>query len=192
MSAESALRWPVGQFSDAPFVADDSRVFTHGMAAQFAMAIAAGVQPGARVLIVARPTVLCIVSVLACWARGAMAIVIDGREPIEARDLVAQEFSTTTITMGNPPLARDPLVLSLPLENLAVALRTSGSTGTPKFAVHRLASLIANARAANARTPFGVGDRWLLSLAPHHIGGLAIVVRAMVGGGAHSNWSRVL
>jgi O-succinylbenzoic acid--CoA ligase len=37
--------------------------------------------------------------------------------------------------------------------------------------------------AANARTPFDPGDRWLLSLSPHHIGGLAIVVRAMVGGG---------
>jgi O-succinylbenzoic acid--CoA ligase len=63
-------------------------------------------------------------------------------------------------------------------------LFTSGSTGRPKAVVHDVEQHIIAARASQRRVPFGPGDRWLLSLPLCHVGGLAIVFRALVAGGA--------
>ncbi|HEY1097941.1 MAG TPA: AMP-binding protein, partial [Myxococcota bacterium] len=41
-----------------------------------------------------------------------------------------------------------------------------------------------NARGALAFIPFSVGSRWLLSLPLGHVGGLAVLFRAVIGGGA--------
>lgn len=184
MSVEATLRWPNEAFADEPFLVDDAGVLTHRNAARQVAALAATLTPSSRTLIVAEPSVRCALSIIACWSCGSLAVVIDVREPEAQRDAIAHDVGATTMVFNETRPESQPAHFDLPLQTLAVALRTSGSTGAPKFAVHRLASLVANARASNARTPFGIGDRWLLSLAPHHIGGLAILVRAMVGGGA--------
>ena len=62
-------------------------------------------------------------------------------------------------------------------------LQTSGSTRTPKIVAHSLNTLLASAKASNLNVPFMTDDRWLLSLALWHIGGLAIFFRALSGGG---------
>jgi O-succinylbenzoic acid--CoA ligase len=61
---------------------------------------------------------------------------------------------------------------------------SSGSTGAPKAILHKSQAHLKNARGAVAVMPFVPGHRWLLSLPPCHVGGLAIVMRAVVGGGA--------
>ena len=61
-------------------------------------------------------------------------------------------------------------------------LQTSGSTTHPKLVVHSLNTLLASAEASKHNIPFQIGDRWLLSLALWHIGGLAIFFRALCGG----------
>jgi len=184
MTVEATLRWPDEAFADAPFLVDDAGVLTHQIAVREVAALAATLTPGSRTLIVAEPSVRCALSIIACWSCGSLAVLIDGREPEAQRRAIAHDVSATTVVFKATRSESEPSHFDLPLRALAVALRTSGSTGAPKFAAHQLASLVANARASNTRTPFGVGDRWLLSLAPHHIGGLAILVRAMVGGGA--------
>lgn len=60
-----------------------------------------------------------------------------------------------------------------------VAVATSGSTGTPKRAVLSTAELRASAQ-ATAET-IGAG-RWLLTLPPHHIAGLQVVLRSLLAG----------
>jgi o-succinylbenzoate---CoA ligase len=60
---------------------------------------------------------------------------------------------------------------------------TSGSTATPKPIAHTLVNLWHAAHASNQRVPFHAGHRWLLSLPVCHVGGLMIVLRALVGGG---------
>jgi O-succinylbenzoic acid--CoA ligase len=50
--------------------------------------------------------------------------------------------------------------------------------------VHSLATLAAAAQGAGARVSFGPGDRWAATLPSHHVGGLALLFRALVGGGA--------
>lgn len=67
-------------------------------------------------------------------------------------------------------------------EALAVAIFTSGSTGVAKLVGHRLASLQANAERANQINPTAPGDCWHMSLPLFHIGGLAVLFRAMQAG----------
>jgi O-succinylbenzoic acid--CoA ligase len=72
----------------------------------------------------------------------------------------------------------------LPLPTHATVLFTSGSTGRPKAVVHDVQAHLDNARGALSVMPFAPGDRWLLSLPLGHVGGLAVLMRALVGGGA--------
>ncbi len=60
---------------------------------------------------------------------------------------------------------------------------TSGTTGEPAGVYHDLHQHIISAEACNKNVPFEVGDKWLLSLPLFHIGGFAILVRAVVNGG---------
>jgi O-succinylbenzoic acid--CoA ligase len=66
----------------------------------------------------------------------------------------------------------------------ATVVFTSGSSGDPSAAVHTLGNHYYSALGSARNIPFGPGDRWLLSLPLYHIGGLAILFRAMYCGGA--------
>ena len=66
----------------------------------------------------------------------------------------------------------------------AVVIFTSGSTGGPKAVMLTLGNLYYNALGSNENISFGPGDRWLLSLPLFHVGGLGVLFRALVGGGA--------
>lgn len=66
----------------------------------------------------------------------------------------------------------------------ATIVFTSGSAATPKAVLHAFGNHYFNAVGSNQNIPFGHGDKWLLSLPLHHVGGLAIVFRAFVNGGS--------
>jgi len=66
----------------------------------------------------------------------------------------------------------------------ATIVFTSGSTGVPKAALHTFENHWSNAVGANRNIPLRPGDRWLLSLPPWHVGGLAVVFRCLLGGAA--------
>ncbi|MGH3853714.1 MAG: o-succinylbenzoate--CoA ligase [Pseudonocardiaceae bacterium] len=61
-----------------------------------------------------------------------------------------------------------------------VGLRTSGSTGRPKWVRLSAAALCASAAATHAW--LGGPGRWLLALPAQHIGGLQVLVRALITG----------
>jgi O-succinylbenzoic acid--CoA ligase len=61
-------------------------------------------------------------------------------------------------------------------------LFTSGTTGRPKGVRLSGAALLASARASAQRLGLRHDDRWLLCVAPHHIAGLAILVRSAIYG----------
>lgn len=64
----------------------------------------------------------------------------------------------------------------------ALVLPTSGTTGEPKGVVLTHEALTAHAAAVHARLGATNDDRWLACLPLAHIGGLGVVVRALVGG----------
>ncbi len=78
-------------------------------------------------------------------------------------------------------LARDPV----PGRPISTALRggliiqTSGSAGRPRGVMHGAHGLRAASRAACQRLAFAADDLWLVCLAPWHIGGIAILERAL-------------
>ena len=65
-------------------------------------------------------------------------------------------------------------------DDLAVAIATSGSTGTPKLSLLTAANLIASAEATAER--LGGHGQWLLTLPPHHIAGLQVLLRSITAG----------
>jgi o-succinylbenzoate---CoA ligase len=183
-SVPESLVWP-GEHAARPFLRTATQCWSHAEVAAQARAIASGMPSAERVLIAGRSGMHLVPALIAAWTRGALAILVDPREPAEEVARIASS-AKAIIWHPDPPLrltSAEEKPLHVALAPPAVALRTSGSTGTPKFAVHALASLIANAQAANERIGFGADDGWLLSLAPHHVGGLAILLRAMISGG---------
>ena len=65
-------------------------------------------------------------------------------------------------------------------DDIAVVMATSGSTGTPKGAQLTAANLIASIDATHQW--LGAPGQWILSLPPHHIAGLQIILRSLYAG----------
>jgi len=121
---------------------------------------------------------------LSAWRRGVTVVLLSARLP---------DVSAIADRLGIDRLLRGE-DLSLPAAaatqpaticgELHTVLLTSGSSGQPKAVAHHLAAHLANAAGSNANIEFGPGDRWRRTLSMAHIGGLAILMRALVGGGA--------
>lgn len=65
-------------------------------------------------------------------------------------------------------------------DDAAFAIGTSGSTGTPKLAV--LSATALRASAAATEKAMGGPGQWVLSLPPHHIAGLQVMLRSLAAG----------
>jgi o-succinylbenzoate---CoA ligase len=90
---------------------------------------------------------------------------------------------------GGTVILRDPSGKSKPIlrpssgRSGRIVVPTSGTSGPPRGVVHTEASLEASALGAARHLDFGPGDRWPVTLSMHHVGGLAILYRALVSGG---------
>jgi O-succinylbenzoic acid--CoA ligase len=100
------------------------------------------------------------------WAAGDAAFPVDGRLPPPAR-----RRTLDAMRVGDPVEPGDALVVA-----------TSGSSGEPKGVVLTHDAVAASAIAASARLSVGPGDRWLACLPLSHVGGLAVITRALVTG----------
>jgi len=96
---------------------------------------------------------------------------IDTKIPLsrQSNSSTIQQFNNTTTQQLNTPLS---------------IIHTSSSTGNPKAALHSFGNHYYSALGANENLPFGPGDCWLLSLPLFHIGGYALLIRSLLGGGA--------
>ena len=63
----------------------------------------------------------------------------------------------------------------------AAVIYTSGTTGPAKGVRLTLANLVASAEGCQESLGSDESDRWLLCLAPHHVGGLSIFLRSALG-----------
>lgn len=101
------------------------------------------------------------------WSRGARVLPLSRVLPAPAREALA---------------ARVRAIRCEPAAG--VVLPTSGSSGVPRLIDLSLDALRASARLGAQVIPFGAGDTWHASLAPSHIGGVMILMRARELGGA--------
>jgi O-succinylbenzoic acid--CoA ligase len=122
---------------------------------------------------------------LAAWALGHSTYFLSAREPdTRVPALLAEAGVRAWIEESDAKgvhWAEGPGHLTLE-EGPHTLLRTSGSSGTPKLAVHGLAQHLESARSAARYFALGSEDCWLLTLPTWHVGGLAIVLRALVSG----------
>ena len=97
-------------------------------------------------------------------------------------DILSYPLNEVDITeKGSVSLQKD--IFPINAEKICNILFTSGSTDTPKGVIHSINNHIYSALGSNLNIEFQTGDRWLLSLPLFHVGGIAILFRALVSGG---------
>ncbi|MFM2165134.1 MAG: hypothetical protein RL325_1571, partial [Planctomycetota bacterium] len=101
------------------------------------------------------------------WARGARVLPLARALPAAAREELAARVRAVRCE-------RAP----------GIVLATSGSSGVPRLVDIPLDAMRASAGLGARAIPFGAGDTWHASLAPAHIGGVMILMRARFLGGS--------
>lgn len=161
-----------------------------------------GLVPGDVVALAARAERNAILAFLGALDAGLAVLPFAPRHPARRRrDLLERSHARAVIgtpldASGLPHLPADALVSAdrwapaspatrrtvVALPDAVTIVETSGSSGSARLVVHRLAAHLASARSAARALALGPADRWLLSLPTHHVGGLAILFRALVSG----------
>jgi O-succinylbenzoic acid--CoA ligase len=83
--------------------------------------------------------------------------------------------------IADSPVVTDQLDLSPKCP--ATIIFTSGSSAQPKAVVHSFDNFKYSAEGSNSVMPFNVGDKWLACLPFYHVSGIALIWRALCGGG---------
>ncbi len=163
--------------------------------------VAAGVQPGDRVALLAAPSAsaialfaaagrvgACVVplgTTLTALELAAAGVVIGPRLAVHdaehfdgARALGVPVLLLDSVAAGAMGARRSPTALDV--DAPAVAILTSGTTGRPKAALLSHASMAASAAAWSAALPAATG--WVLCLGLAHVAGLGVAWRAIGAG----------
>jgi O-succinylbenzoic acid--CoA ligase len=112
------------------------------------------------------------------WDRGDAAFPLDQRLPQPAREaMLAAMAPASVIDADGVETALDGGRAVEPGDALVVA--TSGSTGTPRGVVLTHDAVAASATASSRRLAVTDNDHWLACLPLSHVGGLAVVSRAI-------------
>jgi O-succinylbenzoic acid--CoA ligase len=123
-----------------------------------------GVTPGALAPLVVEPDAEGVLSLLALWRIGAVPLPLHGRSTAAERDAAR--------SLHRPPAGTQ------------VVVWTSGTGGRARGVALSFQSFTASARGAARRLGLGSDDVWLASLSPAHVGGLALITRSLILGGA--------
>ena len=158
---------------------------------------AAGAVPGEAATLCVPPGPDAIAALFGLWRAGCLAVPLHERlapaEVAYARRLVMSTLhidNSTLHTMfthlgpaqGSGGYAAFPDAVTLVL--------TSGSSGAPRAFGFTRAALAASASAVASRLQLTAADRWGLCLSMGHIGGLSLVVRAVMTGSSVRPWPR--
>lgn len=111
--------------------------------------------------------------------QGIHWLVWEPGQPLQPTDTTGRDVAPPSPASPLPELRRQ-----FQPHTPSTGILTSGSTGQPKLAVHSYANHVLSAAGAATLIPLRPGDRYLLSLPTHHVGGLAIVFRCLMGGAA--------
>jgi O-succinylbenzoic acid--CoA ligase len=155
-----------------------------------------GIGPGSTLLWEARASCVGIIALHAAFRAGAtVAPVRPGLNRTARCELAARIDASGQLSAGDEPLGPEGLLelrfddlmqpttgdaLSVPIDpqRVATVMQTSGGGGPAKLVPLRWCHHLANFEAVARRLGLSAGDRWLMCLPLHHIGGLAILLRA--------------
>lgn len=138
----------------------------------------AGLRPGQRVA-VREPAGVRFAALLHACLRGGFALVpLPVRAPDVATERLLADARPRAVVEDGELRLRDDAADGDPAD--AAVLYTSGTTGPPKGVRLSARALVASALGCQESLDSTPQDRWLLCLAPHHVGGLAILVRSAV------------
>ncbi len=123
------------------------------------------------------------------WAIGQTVLLVPGTvsDGHRARMLAAAGIDAADVapcaaaTQAEQAVARLRAADAHPEAGVLIA--TSGTTGSPRLVEIGLDALVASVELGAHAVAFGPGDTWHASLAPHHVGGLMLHVRAAALGG---------
>lgn len=177
--ASSALARP----AHPAVVASDGASVTWGALAERCARAAAGlaargVRPAQRVALVGPASVDWLVALHAIGWLGAVAVPLPaGRPRPETAGVLALVGAThqvdAPLDCEHPPLPeRD-----WPADEERFVVASSGSSGAPTAVALTTAQLAFSAFGSAVRLGHLPGDRWLLCLPVHHVGGLSVIVR---------------
>ncbi len=167
------------------------------------------IQRGDRAAIIAPNSLEYVIFLLSCWMSGVIAVPLNIRWKPEQIRQALQSINCSKLVLPKSQMEKfssfcgdkydfsewgrlfetcDLPIKSrcqtTPLDQNGTILFTSGSTGLPKAVLHTIGNHLYSALGSNQNISFGSGDRWLIVLPFYHVGGLAVIFRAMVGGGA--------
>jgi o-succinylbenzoate---CoA ligase len=114
------------------------------------------------------------------WLDGDAAFPVDRRLPATQQTALVQAMGCSAVVDDTGEHAVENGRPVEPGDALVVA--TSGSTGEPKGVVLTHAAVEASARATTARIGRRADDHWLACLPLAHVGGLAVITRALTIG----------
>lgn len=154
-----------------------------------------GLRPGDRVAFTFGPDLPLVLGILGAWEAGCVAVPLNHRLSAIERDRALGAFGPGLIVDAPDELPR----AVAPAEgaggqglgepgpggagsHAAAVLLTSGTSGEPRGVELTHANLEAVNGASVRRLGLGDTDRWLLSLSPGHVGGLAMVHRWILTG----------
>ena len=118
-----------------------------------------------------------VVALRVIWDRGDAAFPIDQRLPPAAKTVLLNAMAPATVIDGG---GEHRLAGGRPVsDGDALVVATSGATGEQKGVVLTHDAVAASARSTSDRLRVTDADHWLACLPLSHIGGLAVVTRAM-------------
>ncbi len=155
---------------------------------------ALGATPGASATLCVTPGPDAIAVLLALWKAGCIAAPLHERltpsEVDHACQMVNASLHIDNQTLHNTLGKMRGEVPSphSPLPDVIAYILTSGSSGPPKALGFTHETFAASASAVAHRLALRPGDRWGLCLSPGHIGGLSLIVRAVMTGSSVRLW----
>lgn len=116
------------------------------------------------------------------WEQGDAIFPLDQRLPAAEAQRVIEVAQPTAVIEADGQ--QRSLASGSPVESGdALVVATSGTTGAPKAVIHTHESVAASAEATSAGLNADPAtDTWLACLPPAHIGGLAVITRALLTG----------
>lgn len=117
--------------------------------------------------LVVEPTTASVVDLLSLWRAGSIPAAIN-------RTLAPIERDAARVDLAEAPAVSDAQAV----------LWTSGTSGRPRGAVLGTDAFRSITKGCVSRLGVGADDVWALTLSPAHVGGLALLIRAISLGGA--------